>query len=66
MVEVVVVVGGGGAVAVAHLALPLELDGLVVLELRDLLEARVHLVQREQAEVLNIVPSLSKYFKEIQ
>ena len=46
----------------AHLALPLELDGLVVLELRDLLEARVHLVQREEAEVLNIVASLSKYF----
>ena len=40
------------------LALPLEADGLTVLELGHLLEAGVHLVQGEQRELLNVVTRL--------
>ena len=40
------------------LALPLEADGLTVLELGHLLEAGVHLVQGEKGKLLNIVSVL--------
>ena len=42
------------------LALALETDGLAVLQLRHLLEARVHLVQSEQVELFYVVSRLEK------
>ena len=46
------------------LALPLEADGLTVLELGHLLEAGVHLVQGEQRELLNVMTGLDTEMSE--